>query len=65
MVDSFIFKQPVFVDGLVSFYVNIIKIGRTSINADVLVYTQCENGKKVCIQVAETMLTNVSIDNNR
>lgn len=46
VVDSFVFKQTVFVGGLASFYANIIKIGRTSITADVLVYTQCENGKK-------------------
>ena len=36
-VNSFVFKQPVFVGDVVSFYANIIRIGRTSITVDVVV----------------------------
>ena len=39
-VNSFVFKQPVFVGDLVSFYADIIKVGRTSITVDVAVYAQ-------------------------
>ena len=39
-VNSFVFKQPVFVGDVVSFYANIVKVGRTSITVDVAVYAQ-------------------------
>ncbi|PXW90763.1 acyl-CoA thioesterase YciA [Nitrosomonas sp. Nm84] len=67
-VNSFAFKQPVFVGDLVSFYANITKVGRTSITVDVAVYAQRgmrEGGKEVCIKVTEAVLTYVAIDNNR
>ncbi|WP_273856620.1 acyl-CoA thioesterase, partial [Serratia liquefaciens] len=34
-VNSFVFKQPVYVGDLVSFYANVVKTGRTSITVDV------------------------------
>ena len=34
-VNSFVFKQPVFVGDIVSLYADIIKVGRTSITVDV------------------------------
>ena len=34
-VNSFVFKQPVFVGDVVSFYANIVRVGRTSITVDV------------------------------
>lgn len=67
-VNSFAFKQPVFVGDLVSFYANITKVGRTSITVDVAVYAQRgmrEGGKEICIKVTEAVLTYVAIDNNR
>ncbi|MBN9127574.1 MAG: acyl-CoA thioesterase, partial [Nitrosospira sp.] len=39
-VNSFVFKQPVYVGDLVSFYAAITKVGRTSITVDVSVYAQ-------------------------
>ena len=39
-VNSFVFKHPVFVGDLVSFYAEVIKVGRTSITVDVEVYAQ-------------------------
>lgn len=67
-VNSFVFKQPVFVGDIVSFYANIIKIGRTSITVDVSVYAQRgtrEGGQEICIKVTEAVLTYVAIDANR
>ncbi|SDY06971.1 acyl-CoA thioesterase [Nitrosomonas sp. Nm33] len=67
-VNSFVFKQPVFVGDIVSFYANIIKIGRTSITVAVSVYAQRgarEGGEEICIKVTEAVLTYVAIDENR
>ncbi|MBV6447028.1 acyl-CoA thioesterase [Nitrosomonas sp.] len=67
-VNSFVFKHPVFVGDLVSFYADIVKIGRTSITVDVSVYAQRgvrEGGEEVCIKVTEAVLTYVAIDSNR
>ena len=67
-VNSFIFKQPVFIGDLVSFYANIIKVGRTSITVEVSVYAQRgvrEGGEEICIKVTEVVLTYVAIDENR
>jgi len=67
-VNSFVFKQPVFVGDIVSFYAEIIKMGRTSITVDVSVYAQRgarEGGDEICIKVTEAVLTYVAIDDNR
>ncbi|MBS0497662.1 MAG: acyl-CoA thioesterase [Gammaproteobacteria bacterium] len=67
-VNSFVFKQPVLVGDLVSFYADIVKVGRTSITVDVSVYAQRgvrEGGEEVCIKVTEAVLTYVAIDSNR
>ena len=67
-VNNFVFKQPVFVGDLVSFYAEIIKIGRTSITIDVAVYAQRgprEGNKEICIKVTEAVLTYVAVDEKR
>ncbi|MCO6433633.1 acyl-CoA thioesterase [Nitrosomonas nitrosa] len=67
-VNSFVFKQPVFVGDIVSFYADIVKIGRTSITVDVSVYAQRgvrEGGEEICIKVTEAVLTYVAIDEQR
>jgi len=67
-VNSFVFKQPVMVGDLVSFFAEIIKVGRTSITVDVAVYAQRgvrEGGDEICIKVTEAELTYVAIDDNR
>ncbi len=67
-VNSFVFKQPVLVGDIVSFYADVIKVGRTSITVDVAVYAQRgarEGGEEICIKVTEAVLTYVAIDNNR
>ncbi|SFL05907.1 acyl-CoA thioesterase YciA [Nitrosomonas aestuarii] len=67
-VNSFVFKQPVLVGDLVSFYADIVSVGRTSITVDVAVYAQRgarEGGEEICIKVTEAVLTYVAIDNDR
>ncbi len=64
-VNSFVFKQPVFVGDIVSFYAEIVKIGRTSITVDVAVYSQRDPAKPTCVKVTEATLTYVAVDENR
>lgn len=61
-VNSFVFKQPVFVGDLVSFYAKVIKTGRTSITIDVEVFAQRHRFGSEVVKVTEAMLTYVAID---
>ncbi len=61
-VNSFIFKQPVFVGDLVSFYAKVIKTGRTSITIDVEVFAQRQRFGSEVVKVTEATLTYVAID---
>ena len=67
-VNNFVFKHPVFIGDIVSFYAEITKVGRTSITVDVAVYAQRgprEGDKEICIKVTEAVLTYVAVDENR
>ncbi len=64
-VNSFVFKQPLFVGDIVSFYADIIKVGNTSITVEVEVYVQRNPAKPECVKVTEAMLTYVAVDENR
>ncbi|HEV7928697.1 MAG TPA: acyl-CoA thioesterase [Nitrosospira sp.] len=67
-VNSFVFKQPVFVGDVVSFYAEIVKTGRTSITVDVAVYAQRglrDGNNEVCCRVTEAVLTYVAVDEKR
>ena len=64
-VNSFVFKQPVFVGDVVSFYASIMKVGNTSITVDVAVYSQRDPAKPVCVKVTEAVLTYVAVDDER
>jgi acyl-CoA thioesterase YciA len=64
-VNSFVFKQPVFVGDIVSFYTRIVKVGTTSITVDVEVYAQRDPAKPICVKVTEAVLTYVAVDENR
>jgi acyl-CoA thioesterase YciA len=62
-VNSFEFKRPVFVGDLVSFYADVVKVGRTSIT----VFVECFSERTVCservvVKVTEATLTFVAID---
>src|SRR5262252_4488267 len=64
-VNSFLFKQPVFVGDVVSFYAEITRVGRTSITVDVQVYAQRNPGKMICVKVTEAVLTYVAVAPDR
>lgn len=59
-VNSFVFKQPVQIGDVVSFYATIQRVGRTSITVDVEVYSERNRGTTV-VKVTEAELTYVSI----
>jgi len=64
-VNSFLFKQPVFVGDVVSLYAEITRVGRTSITVDVQVYAQRNPGKMICVKVTEASLTYVAVGADR
>jgi acyl-CoA thioesterase YciA len=64
-VNSFVFKEPIFMGDIVSFYAEIIKVGTTSITVDVQVYAQRDPAKPICVKVTEAVLTYVAIGDDR
>ena len=64
-VNSFVFRQPVMVGDVVSFYAEVVKVGRTSITVSVEVYAQRNPEKEVTVKVTEATLTYVAVDNQR
>ncbi len=64
-VNSFVFKEPIFMGDIVSFYAEITKVGRTSITVDVQVYAQRDPAKPVCVKVTEAILTYVAVSDDR
>ena len=65
-VNSFVFKEPVFVGDIVSFYARVLKVGRTSITVDVEVFAhRGRTGTKKVVKVTEAQLTYVAVDENR
>lgn len=64
-VNSFVFRQPVFVGDLVSFYAEVVRVGRTSITVNVEVYAQHKPEREEVVKVTEATLTYVAVDENR
>jgi acyl-CoA thioesterase YciA len=65
-VNSFLFKEPVFVGDLVSFYARVVRVGRTSVTVDVEVFAQRgRDGRTDAVKVTEAQLTYVAIDAQR
>ena len=64
-VNSFVFKAPIFVGDVVSFYAQIVKVGTTSITVDVEVYVQRDPEKPTCVKVTEATLTYVAVGEDR
>ena len=61
-VNQFIFKQPVSVGDLVSFYAKVERIGTTSITVHVEVYAERNPANLQVVKVTEANLTYVAID---
>ncbi|MCC8404165.1 acyl-CoA thioesterase [Paraburkholderia sp. MMS20-SJTN17] len=64
-VNSFLFKQPVFVGDLLSFYADVVKTGNTSITVSVEVYAQRMSATQEVVKVTEAILTYVATDSDR
>ncbi len=64
-VNSFTFKQPVFVGDLLSVYAEIIKTGTTSITVSVEVYAERKLLPDETVKVTEAVLTYVATDDQR
>lgn len=64
-VNSFVFKQPIFIGDLVSFYTRIVKVGTTSVTVDVEVYVQRNPSNPQCVKVTEATLTYVAVGDDR
>jgi acyl-CoA thioesterase YciA len=61
-MDKVVFKQPVFVGDLVSFFTNTVRVGRTSITAHVSVWAQRRFGGGEFVHVTEADVTMVAVD---
>ncbi len=63
-VNQFLFKQPVKVGDLLSFYGSIVRIGNTSITVQGEVWAERQRPLYTCVKVTEATLTYVAIDEN-
>jgi acyl-CoA thioesterase YciA len=63
-VNEFIFKQPVRIGDILSFFSSLTRIGRTSITVQVEVYAERYHAQGQYIKVTEASLTYVAIDDN-
>ena len=61
-VDEFVFKQPVSVGDLLSFYARVLRVGRTSITVQVVVCAERDPANPRVVKVTEAKLTYVAID---
>ncbi|MEW5890135.1 MAG: acyl-CoA thioesterase [Pseudomonadota bacterium] len=61
-VNSFVFKQPVSMGDVVSFFADVVRVGRTSITVNVEVYAQRNPDKELTVKVTEATLTYVALD---
>jgi acyl-CoA thioesterase YciA len=63
-VNEFIFKQPVRVGDILSFFSEITRIGNTSVTVKVEVYAERFRSQGSYVKVTEASLTYVAIDDN-
>ena len=64
-VTQFVFKQPVLIGDVLSFYADIVRVGTTSITVNVEVYAQRNPEDPEVHKVTEATLTYVATDVNR
>ncbi len=64
-VNSFQFKQPVFIGDVLSFYGEIVRVGNTSITVNVEVYAQRNPSEIETVKVTEATLTYVATGPDR
>lgn len=61
-VNSFLFKEPISVGDVVSFYAEIVRVGRSSITVDVKVYAERNPAEPMVVKVTEAQLTYVALE---
>ena len=61
-VNQFVFKQPVTIGDLLSFYAKVERVGRTSITVNVEVFAERDPAALHVVKVTEANLTYVAID---
>ncbi|MBX9901353.1 MAG: acyl-CoA thioesterase [Burkholderiaceae bacterium] len=64
-VNSFLFKHPVFVGDLLSFYAKVIKVGNTSLTVSVEVYAERNRLQATTVKVTEAILVFVATGEDR
>ena len=60
-----IFHSPVFVGDLVSFYVEVVRVGTTSITVRVIVEAERHGGTEARVRVTEAEVVYVAVDERR
>jgi acyl-CoA thioesterase YciA len=63
-VNEFVFKQPVRLGDILSFYSKLVKIGRTSITVTVEVFAERFKAQGEYLKVTQATFTYVAIDDN-
>ncbi len=61
-VNSFVFKQPVQIGDVLSFYAEQVRVGNTSVTVNVEVYAERGRADTRVVKVTEATLTYVAID---
>ena len=64
-VNAFLFKQPVHIGDVLSFYADIVRIGTSSITVNVEVYAQRRPSDIETVKVTEATLTYVATGEDR
>ena len=64
-VDSFQFRQPVFVGDVISCYATITRVGRTSMTINVKAFAERQQENHEILLVTEADLTYVAVDEDR
>ena len=63
-VNEFVFKQPVSIGDLLSFYAHVLRVGRTSVTVRVEVYAERNPADLRVVKVTEANVTYVAIDDD-
>ena len=63
-VKEFVFKQPVQIGDLLSFYTSLVRVGNTSVTVTVEVFAERGPSDLKVVKVTEATLTYVAIDPN-
>jgi acyl-CoA thioesterase YciA len=63
-MNQVVFHEPVFVGDLVSFYTELVRVGRTSVTVKVMVQSARRHDRQELVDVTEAEITYVNVDSN-